>query len=282
MHRPASARARASSSPATDGSAGPPVLQRLQRLDHRRLAAPERRPARRRTAGAAGPGPATPPPAPSAARGSPPRPGPPAPAPRPGAAGIGSAGTGSARDRRVGLEAGVGVAGGRGRGVGPRSPALPRGTAGAGSASAGRSGRDAGAPPGLGRPDRSRSSPATASTIAPLVLVLPGGRLGLGELGDPGEEVDRPEQDVNVPGPDRELAALGGDEVSSRAWATRTAASSPTIRAAPLSECAALISDSSAEAEGASSRSRASRPSERSGGLARPPRSGTGPSARSR
>ena len=90
------------------------------------------------------------------------------------------------------------------------------------------------------------------------VIGLPRRQLVLADPRDLHQEVDAPKQDVDVLRAEHELALLGRDEASSIACATRTAASSPTIRAAPLSECAARIRGSidSGAAEAPSSATR--------------------------
>ena len=93
------------------------------------------------------------------------------------------------------------------------------------------------------------------------VLGLPGLQLRLAELRDLDQEVNAAEQDVDVLRPEDQLPFCAATKQSSIAWATRTAASSPTIRAAPLSEWAARIRGSIASGA-AEAPSSATRPAE--------------------
>ncbi len=85
---------------------------------------------------------------------------------------------------------------------------------------------------------------------------------GFRGLRDFAEQIDPLEEDIDMPALEQQRAGLRRDEAISITCATSTAGSTPTIRAAPLSECAARISASSASAS-ARSRSSASNPSER-------------------
>ena len=261
----------------------PPLLRRLQRLDQGRLAGSGARPGRRRTAGAAGPGPGTRPPGPSASRGSPPRPGPPGRTPRrsrgpPGVARVHPRRRASGRPPRfpicLPLPLGEGRGEGRGLSSGPRSsppsqsqasrrpspPApLPEGEGSAGSTTSGS---------GSAAPVRSRSRPATDASIRPSFsdcheAAPSSGRRAIWPSRSTALSRTSTSADLIANSP-----RWAATKLSSSAWATRTAASRPTILAAPLSEWAALISDSSAAGEGVASSSRASKPSVRERDLA--------------
>ena len=117
-----------------------------------------------------------------------------------------------------------------------------------------------------------------------LILGLPGDRARpSGSCGDLRQQVNRLEQDVDVLGGRiANSPRWAATKLSSRAWATRTAASRPTIRG-PLERVARPHQRlQRAEAEGASRALQRQQPFGEQRGLARPPRSGTGPSSRTR
>ena len=179
-------------------------------------AGPGARPGHRRTAGAAGPGPATRPPGPSAATGSPPTPGPPGPGPRRVAAGAGGGRRGSSArrpaPRPVGPD-GLGSSALRDR-VGVRARRSAAGL---------RAVRPGGIRPGRGRAaDGSAAASARPQPFQardrrrdqPLVLRLPGGRPGPRGAGRSWPRRSTAlSRTSTCGGPDRELAPLGGDEV---------------------------------------------------------------------